>query len=123
MEKNFATEEVLGWLKETAEKGVDFVETQTPLLANEIVAWHFWLHLFLAVIFTAMAAGGVTALYWAWKDYLKRGEEFEQIPAWVVGGIMVFLGTVAAPIALHDVIKAAVAPRIVILQYVNGSLR
>lgn len=124
MEKDIATSGVLGWLKETAEKGADFVETQAPLLANEIVAWHFWSCVTQAVMFASIATAAAFGVRWAFKVFETTKEGHPRfgfaIVVMIVSTVCLIVPPIAFSIASYEAVKAAVAPRIVIIQYLSN---
>lgn len=129
------TPELLEWLKQTAEKSAEFVEREAPLLATEIVAWHFWAS---AVWFCGFSVAFLVAAtiaaraYRAWSlqpvmtpHYAVPADTITVTYGFVIG-ISTFLAAVLFMVTVgfaHDAIKAAVAPRVVILEYVKGAVK
>lgn len=124
MEKNFATEEVLGWLKETAEKGADFIETQAPLLANEIVAWHFWASVTMAVMFAVIVSLLVLVLRHCIAIIKTRKESTPEFAgAFIfcsIGSVAVIVLGIASLVNVYEAVRASVAPRVVIIQHLSN---
>lgn len=115
--------ELIDWLRGVAEKGGEFVAEQAPLLAEEIVAWHFWSSVFMAVVLLLGAAFVfcVSAVIWFkarrvfWDDY---GPE----PVLILPFIVVSLLLVFAASNCYEAVKASVAPRIVLIEYAGQAM-
>ena len=104
----------------------EFVKEQTPLIAQEFLAWTFYESFLWAVIggvaALAVIATGLIATNWVWRgerdDVLKNGHPpFAVLPlfaAVVMGGCLAGLCLKHVSIA----IKVSVAPRVVLLEKV-----
>jgi hypothetical protein len=112
------TPELLDWLKTTAERSSEFVEREAPLLANEVVAWHFWSSVFLAsaILFFSFALLGFAT--WLWRMGGKDPRECSMIVFLV--GLLIWIPAI---INGYEAVKASVAPRVVILEYVKGAMK
>lgn len=111
--------ELLAFVKKGAEATTDFAVEQAPLVAREIVAWTFWEALagcFFGVL-CAAAALWCGKLARRWANCRDVGEEimFPVVGAAAAGIVSVVVLTVNAP----NAIKAAVAPRLVIIDYIG----
>lgn len=128
--------ELLDWLKTTAERSSEFVEREWPLLANEIVAWHFWSSVTAACLFAAIslsmaAIGCVLLRYWLVRPPIDRDSSIAQdtvtegigvgfCSLFVAAALIGFMGV--SPNA-YAAVKASVAPRVVVLEYVKGAVK
>lgn len=116
--------EILDWLKGVAQEGEGFVREQAPLVAQEIVAWEFWGNVAAAAIACFMATAvfvGALLLCRAaekWAD--PAAEELCVAISVSVVAIALIASCVIVPGSLYGAAKAAVAPRVVILEYVTG---
>lgn len=122
--------ELIDWLKSAAENGGEFVAEQAPLLAAEIVAWHFWSSICLAGLFVclgAVLAMGAYASYRFWKSAPSGYEGCDQTALSATVGLLCAAFAAASIIGgggLHayEAVKAAVAPRIVLIEYAGKAL-
>jgi hypothetical protein len=119
--------DIAGWLKESAAKGGDFLAEQAPLFAQEVVAWHFWSSVFLAIVFSvvgiALAISAFVCLRYSLQDGASEGQCVCCGAAFCVCGLIsmgCLLG--AVPANGYEAVKAAVAPRIVIVEYAGRAL-
>lgn len=127
MKPEDVTPELLEWLKQTAARSAEFVEREAPLVANEIVAWHFWSSICGCLFFALLTAFFVAVSYRTWEP-AKREINSHGNPAPVLACIVASL---AAPVCFFvgvslnatEAIKAKVAPRVVIIQYVKGATK
>ncbi len=112
--------ELMEWLKDVAQKSSDFVEREAPLLATEIVAWHFWGSVLLGSIslaaFLSMVGVGV---YWVRKYS-------DDAPQWITGVLLLifcFLPGLVFIACGTEAIRACVAPRVIVLEAVGRLTR
>jgi hypothetical protein len=114
--------EAIDWLQQTGGKIQDFAAEQAPLYCREVVAWEFWnatvyLSIGIIVFFTCCIG-----LFLARKEIKKSWDECD--PGWpgcaalmalaAIGGLAMFADNIGTAI------KAAVAPRLVIVEHLRG---
>ena len=111
--------ELLAFVKKGAEATTDFAVEQAPLVAREIVAWTFWHAIAgcLLAVFAAAFAFWCGRVVKRWANRRDVGEElmFPVFGAAAAGLVAVGLLVTNAPAA----IKVAVAPRLVIIDYIG----
>lgn len=121
--------ELINWLKDAAESAGEFVQREAPLVANEIVAWHFWSSVG-GIAFCSLAASlawGVAGWFFLrWKAFgyeLRDGQKGEGCGilffALTLTGFAIFLPGLG--FNGYEAIKAKVAPRVVIIEYIRGA--
>lgn len=116
--------ELINWLKDAAKSAGEFVQREAPLVANEIVAWHYWSHVFLAGLFVAGSIAALCYSGWLWREALNKertndwreAATFLSIVAIVASAALLFAGAGAN---VYQAIKAKVAPRVVIIKYIR----
>lgn len=114
--------EAIDWLQKTGAQVQDFAVEQAPLYCREVVAWEFWNGVFSSTIglFFLVTPLIVICKYRHWlKEDIKvcgPGSFAATIlfPCICAGGLIAFC--TSAPQA----IKAAVAPRLVIVEHLRG---
>lgn len=127
--------ELLEWMKGAAEKGGDFVAEQAPLLATEIVAWHFWSSVFIATVavVAAVAMFACSVCFYRWsrcKKWYSDPEvpidgdckEYHLAPSGILCALSLFALLVVAVPCAYEAVKASVAPRIVLIEYAGKAL-
>lgn len=119
---NEATEkninEAINWIQETASSVQDFAIEQAPLYCREVVAWEFWSGMALIGGALLVLVAGLLILKKVWK--LLDGDEETVIGSSVLFGIFILLPCVI--VITHGArngIKAAVAPRVVIIEHLK----
>lgn len=124
--------QLLSWAKTAAEKGGGWLEQELPQFAAEIVAWHFWSNMFLLGIWLAIAAVplglAITILVvsrkWSW---LSGGDPGDRLAATGVAAALLIAATLISSTSAgsygYEAVKASVAPRVVILEYVRGAVK
>jgi len=128
--ENMAAEKLnvlLDWVGETTKSAQGFMLEQAPLVAQEIVAWEFWSSVLAATMFAvgaAMFSKGIQMLWrkdeqgrWAVSDDVARA-----MPT--AFGAMAIVGFVVG-VAFHTAwaVKAQVAPRLVIIEYIGKAVK
>ena len=116
-EKNI--NEAIDWLQQTGGSIQDFAVEQAPLYCREVVAWELWYGIAGIVLGLAVLLGGVWLVRKAMSMYRDDGDGTEAVPGMtgalaIIGGVVIVAGS--APSA----IKAAVAPRLVIVEHLRG---
>jgi hypothetical protein len=115
---------LLDYIGTTAKDADGFVREQAPLVAQEIVAWEFWMGLTQAVV------GGISLVVVfglvlrAIRNLHKHGSSIspEQcLPHFFVAFVLLM---VALPLALCGtprVIKSTISPRLVVIDYIKAA--
>jgi len=97
-------------------QAVDFVITQTPLLANEIISWGLWSSVYLGILgLLALTIGVLQHNKRSWKLF-NDGDELSWFRL-TVGTLVGFVGLSVLIIQIHDIINIIVAPRIFMIEY------
>ena len=111
--------EALNWLQETGSAVQDFAVEQTPLYCQEVVAWAFWQNAIGAGFGLALLAVGIFCAYQLIKTSrsFKDGDEIVMAVSTVVGILTLMGGIVVTGNHLPDAVKAAVSPRLVIVEH------
>ena len=122
-------DELATWLREIAADGEDFAREQIPLVAEEIVAWHFWKHTALTsfcllalcvfipvVVFTCLKVRAGAKGYWCHATAFIDDRAFSYL---LFAGFGAVASLTQAAIGCHHIIKTIVAPRLVILDYLK----
>lgn len=109
---------LLEYLADSIQKGGDFVSSQAPLVAREIIVWctvTSSIELLLLLLFTAGLIYGVRRIYKAIDDLEVR----VVVPTLllIIGGLIL---TAAGSAIIPSFIKCLTAPRLVVLDYLRG---
>lgn len=112
---------LLDFVKSGAEKTTDFAAEQAPLIAREIVAWQLWTSLVgiafgLVMLFVVCVCLAV-CIRNKWK---------EEPPVIICGIVGLILGIGVIPVICvntHKTIKATVAPRLVVIDYLKSEVK
>jgi heme/copper-type cytochrome/quinol oxidase subunit 2 len=118
--------ELMKWLHEAAENAGEFVQREAPLVANEIVAWHFWSSVFMVVLFLIAAVALSAAAWGFWRssiyqDYQRDWREcatFLMLICLAGSAACAFIGGGTCG---YEAVKAQTAPRVVIIEYIRGA--
>lgn len=111
--------EAIDWLQKTGGSVQDFAAEQVPLYCREVVAWEFWSGVALMGGALLVLLVGVLTLRKVRK--LLDDDEESVIGSGVAFSIFIILPCVMA--VTHGArrsIKAAVAPRVVIVEHLKG---
>jgi len=112
--------EAINWLQSTAGQIQGFAAEQVPLYCQEVIAWTFWESCFwsgIGLIFAAMGAAFVKKGIRVYQDDPWGDESFFPI---LGGGMLLLFGVVATSTSAPQAIKAHVAPRLVIIEHLQG---
>lgn len=118
--------ELLGWLKTTAQKGGDFLAEEAPLYAQEVVSWTFWSNSIGVVLISLGIVASILIARHCWTRCAAgmKSDYDSPNPAWLVPGIVLSILPLVLIMPLVFCImgatKAAVAPRMVIVEHVRG---
>jgi ABC-type xylose transport system permease subunit len=129
MKPEDVTPELLQWLKTTAEKSSDFVQEQAPLLAREIVAWHFWSSIFLVVVFAFLWLASLALAFWIFRQRNKSHnwqsdvEPFCGIAAAIVLMSTLFFFLMGCCHNGYNAVKASCAPRLIVLEKIGTLMK
>ena len=109
--------EAINWLQQTGGSIQNFAAEQAPIYCREVIAWEFWSAMFYLVISASML---IAAAYLGKKarSLFKEDELWEPWAA-ISGFIIVVFGLLGC-IACECVIKATVAPRLIIVEHLRG---
>lgn len=125
-----SAEQIRAWVEGTAGP---FISEQAPLYAQEVVAWKLWGGISGLIVCLVMVAGGA-ALSWLSVRLLRQAFKLENIGKYEeaggfgVGGLFVGLvalgllvvGVAGIPGEVNSVVKASVAPRMIVLEHLRG---
>lgn len=114
---------LLDYIGSTAKDADGFVREQAPLVAQEIVAWKLGYGLFIVGFGTALLVFGVfmiRAVVREAKRPFADQREFVFVGAGIAGMFGVLIGSINFGCGAYDVLRATVAPRLVILDYVKS---
>lgn len=119
-EKNI--NEAIDWLQKTGGSIQDFAVEQAPLYCREVVAWELWSN--------SLASGGcvlaaVSLVVFLWKNRERIIEALEEVEViWSIAGIaavfLLFPLCFTAGQTASAAVRAAVAPRLVIVEHLRG---
>jgi H+/Cl- antiporter ClcA len=114
--------EAIDWLQQTGGSLQNFASEQAPLYCREVVAWEFWSGAIFGGIGVALSVIGFAAamkvVRWMKEDY---GEpSLRTMFAFVIAMLCLILGPVMAGLNISQAIKAAVSPRLVIVEHLTG---
>ncbi|QDV61115.1 hypothetical protein [Crateriforma conspicua] len=118
-------------VESSADVAGNFVLEQTPLVAQEFLAWTFWGSVIngclWGVLLVALAVPAVKLLRYAWKfDMSENGLKGETPPASVFAFlflVVVLIGPATGAISeFRTAARTAIAPRVVLLEKVADML-
>lgn len=118
-EKNI--NEAIDWLQQAGGSVQDFAVEQAPLYCREVVAWELWYGIALVVFGVVMLA--TTPLFWKLTAKVFKTDKYGNPAALVPGfaGVMAAIaGCFVLSYGIPKAIKAAVAPRLVIVEHLRG---
>jgi hypothetical protein len=100
-----------------------FARAQLPDVAREIVAWELWSGVFLLVP-AVVAVWLATFFYRKGMAVVKKNSRDADPFAWfLIATILACVGAAGTVTSGTSVVKATVAPRLVILDYVKGVMK
>jgi hypothetical protein len=109
-------------VEQSASKAGEFISEQTPLLAQEYLAWEYWSNA-ICMPFIALAAIAVGILV-AWmvrasKDASCMDREIALHGATVIGGLAFPVCALLFGVCLMNAAKVVIAPRVVLMEAVK----
>ena len=115
------------YLCDSVKDGGDFLRDQAPLVAKEIVSWTFAIGLLgtivsLAILLVILTFGVLSLRRGQWSDSADPENKWAvgQIICGLLLAIWLAAGMPYGMSCAHDAIKAACAPRLVVLDYLRG---
>ena len=119
--------ELSGWVKESATAVSKFTAEQTPLYIKEYVAWVFWSNLAFAIVGLLLIIAGIAMGNITIKLAKKINDYDCYIPVSIATGmgapIAIIVGLMVLADSTPQVIKAAVAPRVVIVDNLLNKIK
>jgi hypothetical protein len=116
-------EAIIAKLAAYLEKTEDFLITEVPLVAQELIQWHLWSHLIPMLIWCVIGTIGLLVANCIRKKIAVKkegghycGEEGADIMVFMVSLVIL---VVSLGVNLPEVIKAKVAPRVLLLEYLK----
>jgi hypothetical protein len=116
-EKNI--NEAIDWLQETGASVQDFAVEQAPLYCREVVAWELWSGVAGGVLGIAVILVGLWLLSIG-RALLRCGNDRDAFFPMLGGIIASVVGSVILSGSASHAIKAAAAPRLVIVEHLRG---
>lgn len=114
--------QAIDWLQHTGAQIQDFAIEQAPLYCREVIAWQFWS--------SAISGGaGITVTLIAVVAFIKFARWMKEddgepnartIPAVCIAILGMIVGPILAMENIPQAIKAAVSPRLVIVEHLRG---
>jgi hypothetical protein len=118
---------LIDWMEKAGQKGGDFVAEQAPLVAQEIVRWKLWSSVFIAVFMIVLLIAALVTVKWAFKGFGtiedKETRVTMQVLSVLAGLALTIAVAIVVPVNAYEAIKAAVAPRLVILETLHGLVK
>jgi len=114
-----AVTEIIEWTKGAK----DFVSEQAPELVREVLAWGFWSHCILVIIFGLLLLASIVGAC----KLIKGAKKAYDADGWIVGFIFTTLFsiglTVGVIINLYGCFYITIAPRVYLLKYLGGLVK
>ena len=112
--------EAIDWLQKTGGVIQDFATEQAPLYCREVVAWEFWYGMTGGSISTAILLVGAYLVMRGVRAFkATTGDEELGAILSLVGGIVVVIGVLMLLTYAPHAIKAAISPRLVIVEHLR----
>ncbi len=118
--------ELLEFVKTTAEESKGFVVQEAPLLAQEIVAWEFWIGFASIATWVAFSIAISASAFVIHRGFCKTTDPGPPPPlmfSCLTLALILVTGSFALIEGVPRVVKSSVAPRLVIIEYVGRALR
>lgn len=114
--------ELLTYLASTVQAGTDFAIEQAPAVAQEIVAWSFAFHLFWAIACGIVAIAGLSLMLAGIVGAWRGGSSDDCASAVLLGLVVLAVFILPACVNTALAIKAKIAPRVVVIDWVSSRL-
>jgi hypothetical protein len=114
--------EAINWLQQTGGSLQNFASEQAPLYCREVVAWEFWSGAIYGGIGIAISVIGLIAAtkFARWVEEDGDGEPNSRtILTFMIALLGIILGPMLAADNLPQAVKAAVSPRLVIVEHLT----
>ena len=114
--------EALDWLQQTGGSLQNFASEQAPLYCREVVAWEFWSGAIFGGIGVALSVIGLAAAmkFARWIKEVDVEPSLRTLSALVIALLCLILGPILVEENIPQAIKAAVSPRLVIVEHLTG---
>lgn len=114
--------EAINWLQQTGGSLQNLASEQAPLYCREVVAWEFWSGAIYGGIGIALSVIGLAAAmkFVRWMKEDGGEPNSRTLPACVIATLCLILGPILAADNIPQAIKAAVSPRLVIVEHLTG---
>jgi len=108
-------------LVEYLKRGGVFVEEQAPLIAQEMLAWGFWVHLLGLIMGVIATVGAPLVIWWMIAQGIKRDWDGEPVAAVTACSAVVFvIGLIAACHNGYMLLQVCIAPKVYLLDQFLG---
>lgn len=113
--------EAIDWLQKTGAALQDFASEHAPIYCREVVAWELWSSVFFGGLgFTLFSIGLVAAVKWfRWMVEYDGEPNGRTIPSFFIAVLSLGVGTILLFVNAPQAIKAAVSPRLVIVEHLS----
>jgi len=106
--------DTLVWLREVASSSGDWVTTQAPLAAQELIRWQIYSNLGIVAVCFVITVIGILYARRIWRKKVRT--DSEEVLGFMIPAALVILIAPFAVFGMHEAGKAYFAPRIVILE-------
>lgn len=107
---------------DVANKGIDATGEQIPLILQEIVSWQLWSSIGFLALFTSITVLGSVLSYYIYRHY-KRTYDVDSFFSFILVSVTTLFVFFASLIYnLPIILKVLIAPRLIILEYLQGLL-
>ena len=121
-EENIKT--TLKWVGETAQEGKEFILEQAPLYARELLEWEFMQGVIMAAVYGVILASLIKAGLLLFKGIKNDKPHYYNSDGKICLIAIICLISIFATIGLVyntcQAIKAKTAPRVIIMEHLNG---
>lgn len=112
--------QAISWLHQTGGAIQDFATEQAPLYCREVIAWQFFSGILYACIGAVVFVAGLIALRAGVRMF--KADPFcpESTPPCIIGFCVTIAGFIMIAVNANGALKAAIAPRLVIVKHLRG---
>lgn len=113
---------MLDYIGEAVKRADGFATEQIPLVVHEIIRWEIASGVCGIIFALLLIVLGGWASRWCWKEGENRQSNLSDDTLFfglIVGAISFVIGAIILPPASMQTVKALIAPRLVVLNYVN----